>query len=357
VKPRPKLLESALVAAGIVILGFLGMVVEQRKHAQIDTYSSYDPRSGGYEAWYELLQREGVGVTRFERVAALLDTSIGTLIVSLPLPFDTSAVQPTSVDRAALDDWIGKGGTLVLLGPFEPAPDSPLRRVRFRILSQKRLQEMGVRTVRRHTHPLVCEGSYRRGTIILVRDEALFSNKEIARADNARLAFALARPQRGTSVAFYETVHGYFVPEHWWLVAPRRLVIAIVVAALVVALALLGAAIRLGPPLMVAPRREATSLEYLDAVASLYARAHAVRQALRDMLHSAKRTVGKALSLPDDLPTRELARHIALPDVRGALAELDTLATMPSPDERHLVRGSRLAHLLRKEFETHGRGF
>jgi hypothetical protein len=228
--------------------------------------------------------------------------------------------------------------------------------VRFAPLPEPHLRAMGVRAVFSPARPLVRIGTYGRGAVVLVSDEAMFSNGKIAKADNARLAFALTRlrPDRGT-VAFYETIHGYFVPEHWWLVAPRRLVIAIVAAALVVALALFGAAIRLGPPLIIASRREATSLEYLDAVGSLYARARAVRQALADTLHSVKRTVATALGVPDDLPTRDVARQIVVPDLRGALAELDVLATMPLPNERHLMRASHLAHLLRKEYLSHGR--
>jgi hypothetical protein len=354
---RPSFVEIALVAGAILILGVAGFVAEEHRQAAVDTYSSYDARSGGYQAWYELLEREGVNVSRFERAAAFLDGSIGTLIVSLPLPFDKNVIAPTEIDRVAIDDWIARGGTIVSLGPFDLQPHSPLAQVRFRVLSQARLQAMGVRSVSSRLRPIVREGTYKRGAIYLVQDEAVFSNKEIATADNARLAYALTRLHGGGNVAFYETIHGYFVPEHWWLVAPPRLVYAIVAATLVVALALIGGAIRLGPPLVVSRRREATSLEYVDAVASLYARGHAVRQALSDALRSVKRTVATALALPDDLPTRELARHILIPDLRGALAELDVLATMPLPDERHLVRGANLAHLLRKEYQTHGRGF
>jgi hypothetical protein len=354
---RPSPFEIALVAVGILILGIAGYVGEERGQTAIDTYSSYDARSGGYQAWYELLEREGVDVERFERAAAFLDGSIGTLIVSEPLPFDPSAVAPTDLDALAIDNWIAAGGTIIALGESQPASQSPLRRVRFATLSTARLRAMGVHTAVSSTRPIARIGTYGHGTVVLVQDEGMFANGKIASADNARLAFALARLQpRSGGVAFYETIHGYLVPEHWWLVAPRRLVIAIAVAALVAAIALFGAAIRLGPPLIAPSRREATSLEYLDAVASLYARARAVRQAITDTLHAVKRTVATALGLPDDLPAHVLARGIVGPDLRGALAELDVLATMPTPNERHLVRASHLAYLIRKEYVSHGRG-
>jgi hypothetical protein len=346
-----------LVVLGVALLAYIGVVSEQRQRAAVDTYSTYDARSGGYRAWYELLEREGVDVTRFERQAAFLDDSIQTLIVSIPLPSDETAILPTAVDRAAIDRWIGDGGTVVVLGPYVPDVDSPLAHVRFRALAAAALHRLGVRAVASAEHPVVRRGTYRRGTIYLVGDEALFSNARIARADDARLAFALAAPRGGGTVAFDETIHGDLVPEHWWLVAPRRLVIAIIVAVLVVALAALGASIRLGPPLRAPVRREASSLEYVEAVASLYGRARAVRPALHEALQSVKRAVGTSLGLPGDMPTRELALGTPIADLRGALAELDVLATMPAPNERHLVRGIRLAHLLRKEFETHGSGF
>jgi len=339
------------------VLSYTGVVMQQRQQLAIDTYSTYDARSGGYRAWYELLEREGVDVTRFERPAAFLDDSIKILIISTPLSFDPQVIAPSELDRTAIDAWVGAGGTLVVLGTYLWGAQSALAGVAFMPLTPADLRRMGVRSVASTVQPLVRIGRYRRGTIYLVRDEALLSNARIGRADDARFALALARPKSGGSVAFDETIHGYLVPEHWWLVAPRRLVVAVIVAALVVALAALGATIRLGPPLRPPAHRGATSLEYVDAVASLYGRAHAAAPALQEALQSVKRAVATVLGLSGDLPTRDLARAISVPDLRGALAELDVLATMPAPDERHLVRGLRLAHLLRKEIETHGSRF
>ncbi|HEY0797923.1 MAG TPA: hypothetical protein VGD50_02175, partial [Candidatus Baltobacteraceae bacterium] len=273
--------------------------------------------------------------------------------VSVP-PVVGSDDGPTNVDRAALDAWVGGGGTLVVLGPTALSASSPLGRVAFTGLRDGDLRAWGVQHLSIGRHVLVWRGRYQRGTIYRLRNETLLSNAQIGRADNARLAFGLARPLHGGSVAFDETIHGYRIPEHWWLIAPRRLVIAISLAAVVVVIALLGATMRLGPPLLVPARRESTSSEYVEAVSSLYAGAQAVGQGLSDTLHATKRMVATAHALPDDLPTRDLAMHIQRADLRGALAELDVLASTPAPRPRHLLRGTRLAHLLRKELDTHG---
>ena len=50
------------------------------------TYSTYDAEPGGYRAWYELLQLEGIGATRFDERAAFLDAGIGT-VISLMIPY------------------------------------------------------------------------------------------------------------------------------------------------------------------------------------------------------------------------------------------------------------------------------
>jgi hypothetical protein len=171
---------------------------------------------------------------------------------------------------------------------------------------------------------VVRKGTYGRGTIFLVVDETLFANGNIGRADDARLAYFFGHSRSGWT-AFDETLHGYLIPEHWWMVAPRRLVFALGIAGVVVLIAVLGAAIRLGPPLVVPTRREATSSEYVHAVASLYARVGARQKVLREALSSAKRAGAS----------------------EAELAELQALAALPSPDDRALLRGVTAAYRLR----------
>lgn len=322
---RISVLDILPAFIGIVLLALFGMMSDRPKAQNIDTYSSYDARSGGYRAWYELLEREGVPVTRFERHWAFLDSSLKTLIVAFPLPF--SPLHGASIartDRAALTAWVAEGGTLIALGTFTPTPDSPFAEIRYRALSPDALRAMGVQP-RAGKFPVVLRGRYLRGAILRIDDQTLFDNENIARADNARLAYALGSLPRAGAVAFDETLHGYLIPEHWWLIAPQRLLVALAIAGIVVLIALGGAAIRLGPPISSPSRREPTSWEYVHAVASLYARTGARRKVLHLALNSAKRSASSG----------------------AELTELEDLAALPAPDERALVRGVALAHRLR----------
>jgi hypothetical protein len=92
--------------------------------------------------------------------------------------------------------------------------------------------------------------------------------------------------------------------------------------------------LRLGPPIPAPERREASSAEYLEAVAALYARAEAKGKVLSDLANSLKRLAARA-------PSPE--------EVRDALIALDELAARPSLSDDNFVDGAVRAHRLREE--------
>jgi hypothetical protein len=259
-----------------------------------------------------------------------LDRSIATLICAVPLEHDqfvaSAAGAPTG--PTALEAWVKDGGTVVMLGGF-----LSFRALRFHAVSRDEFGSQGIREV-----------NMGRGKIIYMKDEAAFTNGRIGNQDAARLAYLLALPSRAGAVAFEETLHGHLIPEHWWQAAPRRLVVAIIGACVVLAVALLGATIRLGPPILPPQRREAASLEYLEAVASLYARADAKHKVLHDVTNSVRRAAARSGALKG-----ELADRIESADLSAGLIELDKLAAAPWLSEKAFVQGVAKAQRLRKE--------
>jgi len=383
---RLPLVEIVLVALAAIVLTWLGVLRQQSEEAQkplLDSYSSYDAHSGGYRAWYELLQRERVRVERFEERPAFLERGLDTLVWAEPLPFDPRQTANTVADVRALEDWIKAGGRLVYLGHDDAAAKQQLLKLPFSTNGKPKsgaalvapsLRALGIERVLPVTAlrwklrkslnvlladtagPLVVRYSYGKGEIVAAIDETPFSNGRLARGDHARLAYALARPRAGAGrVAFDEAPHGFIVPEHWWAVVPRPLVVAIVVACFALLVAFVGAAIRLGPPLVPPQRSDATSSEFIDSLAALLERGRAAHKALDDALRSTTRVVAVALGLPDDTPAALLAARIERTDLRAAYQALVAAASATRPDDVILVRGIALAQQLRKEFISHGR--
>jgi len=384
---RLPLLETTIALAAFVVLVVLSVARENgQPGAQGDTFSSFDTRSGGYRAWYELLAREGITVERFERRPAFLEGSVATLISAEPLEFvlETSGAPGlTPADAEALERWTRGGGRLVLLGNGDLssliAGDVRLahwvrevRTVRLAFVSPSLrafgVERLGAAGSRRlllngRVQPLVADRHgalvvrvpYGKGEVIQVADQSIFTNATIATPDRARLAFALAamQPLRTGTIAFDESRHGYFVPEHWWAVMPAPLMWSLALTCLAVAIAVIGGAIRLGPALSPPTRREPTSSEYIDALAELYARAHATRKAIGDAYASARLAATRALDLASDAADREIGARLPEP-ANAEFAELGSLARGGAADSATLVRSVTLAYRIRREMERGG---
>lgn len=274
-----------------------------------DTYSSTDYQSGGYAAWYALLQHEGVPLERFEQRTVELDRTTATLITAPPA---APLVEREAPEAAALDAWVRAGGRLVRTGtaasprtfafgvgiagrasrqrdsdgPFTGAFAGSVRslaNVGFRRLPVPRpargehfevllADDLGIIAFR-ETRGL--------GDEIRVSNPHLFSNDAIAHADNARLAYLLARPRRaGGLVAFDEAIHGALTDRTWWNVLPIPVRVALGGVLLAALVAIVGGALRLGPAVDARAKREPTSGEFIAAVAGLYERTHARAHAI-----------------------------------------------------------------------------
>jgi len=373
-------IELAIIALAIGVLTFIGLERQwnaERAHVEPDSYSTLDSASGGYRAWYELLEREGAHVARFEERAAFLDRSIHTLIWADPLPLDDRQTIPSESDVQALENWVRGGGRLVYLGHDDGAAAEGILKLPHSAPAGKHdtsyvapwLSAAGVARysgtnalrwtpgarnvdLADERGVLIVSYPFGKGKVVAVIDEPIFTNADIGRPDRARLAYALAAPQPGTAVAFNETIHGFSTPEHWWNVVPRPFAIAIWCALGVLLVAFAGAAQRLGPPLVPQPN-EPNSAAFLDALAALFERGRAARKALSDAASSARRALARSLGFSDQLAPGAVARAIEAPEQRRIFLELERISASTSLDERHFVRGVALAQRLRKESSTH----
>jgi hypothetical protein len=289
-------LLMVLMLAGIVLVAVLN---SRPPETGADTFASTDYRSGGYAAWYELLEREGVAVDRFVSRPANLDSSIDTLIAAYPVAAGSENARAPA-DRAALAQWVRDGGRLIALGNRDPLAGSGPR-------------------------PLALHKPYGRGEIVSVLDPRIFDNALLTRDDNARRAFLLARPrQAGGVVAFDEALHGTIVDRNWWQVidVPQRVALGGIALAVLIALA--GSALRLGPAVIMRAAREPASDEFVAAVAALYERSHARRAAIGLLATGARHASGEAVT------------------------QLQLLAERPAPTDRDLIASAVLARTIRE---------
>ncbi len=345
---RERLL-AALLLAVLLIAAYLSARPPVPTAA---TRASNDDAFGGYAAWYELEQREGIDVARFRsHHDALAADGTETLIVAFPQPGVATLWNPS--EAKALAAWVAGGGHLVVAGSLAPvgvslrdtsraggplqgpwsayvthlAPSLARLMLPARLHARVLLADRG--------GPLAARYTRGRGTVLALADPALLENRALARDDDARFAFLAAQPaHQGGRVAFDEAIRGDIVERPWYraLDDPEKLALAL--AAFAGLLWLLDGLLRLGPPVRVTPPREPTSAEFVAAVAALYAQAGARAHARDVLLTDARRAVERAPRTPENLL---LAARVA------------RASEEPVRDDAALYAAARLAHTVREE--------
>ncbi|MGA8534379.1 MAG: hypothetical protein WB615_09765, partial [Candidatus Tumulicola sp.] len=172
---------------------------------------------------------------------------------------------------------------------------------------------------------------YGAGEVLAITAPALFGNASLRNADN--LAFAYDAIAGNGPAAFDEYVHGYDDDLSFWEVLPVPVRAAFWMVCAIVVLALVGANVPFAPPIASSPPDERDSSAYVDAMAALMRRAHAMRAAIALFAADAERR----------------ARGRESPSVRSALAELQRLRDLPQTSDAALVRAAAIDFQLRKE--------
>ncbi len=287
----------------MLLLAAVAVVTARNPAPAGDTYASTDFAGGGYHAWSTLLDRERVAVTRFVLRPIELDGRIDTLISAQPLPAFTDPAVRTAADLASMAAWVRAGGRLVYIGRHAGLAKPERALLELPLL----LRDVGTRGKLRGSYAtlvgtverigadrmLLVEHSGRaelsdrngdivvryplgRGEVVAVVDTVPFDNANIAAGGNARLAYLIGVPRRsGGVVAFDDGIHGALIDRPWYraLGLPTRVALSIVAVAGL--LAFIGGLFGSGPPMRLSPEREPTSVEFLDALASLYERTQA----------------------------------------------------------------------------------
>ena len=361
-RPAPQTLAAAGVLA---LLALVAVLTSRSERPAYDSYASTDYGAGGYRAWAALLEREGIATARFVLRPIELDDRIDTLVSAQPVPQLTDPAARTAADVAALAAWVRRGGRLVYAGrnaarkPAEAGalalpflvpevgargrldgPDAALVSSVAALGTDRMLlaEHAGVPLLFDRTGDIVVRYPLGGGEIVAVSDALPFTNANLAHADNARLAYLLARPRRpGGLVAFDDGIHGALIDRPWYRALPIPLRVGLSLGAVALLLGLIGSSLRTGPALPLEPPREPSSAEFLAALAALHERIAARAQA-RDTLVAAALAAAAGSSADD-----------------GA-RRLTALLAAPAATDAELLAGARRAHAIRKDIGNDGNG-
>jgi hypothetical protein len=389
--PIVETIAALLVLAGFIALEYLQLQQQRASMPLFDTQSTYDAAPGGYRALYEVLQREGVRVQQFERHAAYLDHDIDVLVVSDAgfLTSGSPAIPLGAADLEAIGAWVKSGGTLVVVGgAYAGDPDLKSAPIEYDGKADDRALPVlhtaltdGVRAIygtsgaripfarAQRQAPVVADpfgavvATYHlgKGVVVSVADQTIFQNRNLARADNARLAYDLVTAGNGPRaiVAFEELSHGHQIAETAWSILPGPARAALVILCLAILALLIGTFFRFGPVVRQPSDDERTSEEYLTSMAALLARGGATRKALRDVADAAIRGLAESLGLHDNVPVAVLAARLrsrsAGDESADALLELNRLRSYEYPKEADLLAAARIAAHIRKEYAPNAR--
>jgi hypothetical protein len=380
-RPGPQTLAAI---GALVLLALVAVVTARAPAPPAPSFASTDYRAAGYRAWTALLAREGVSTERFVLRPIELDAGIDTLISALPPPAQRDPAARTAADIGALAAWVRRGGKLVYLGRDSALRDAENRLLQLPILlpdvgprgrftgpwsgpvqSLHGLGKNRMRLVEHAGSALLADGSgdvvvrypLGRGEIAAVIDPLPFTNGEIGRADNARLAFLVATPRRANGVvAFDDGLHGALIDRPWYRALPLPVRVTLAIAGVALVLGLVGSALGGGPPMALEAAREPTSVEFVEALAALYERTGARDAARGTLARAALAAAARSAGVADDTAPDVLAAYVGErrggTDLRRLVAALAT----PVRGDSDLLAGAKLAQVVRKEFTDGGNG-
>lgn len=289
-------LDVVIVAGSALVLILLAYANSTTPHQPVSVSSTFDTGPNGYRALYEVLRTAGVPVRRFERVVAVLDPSIKTLIVTgyendpsqRPLdPRDASAIKRFVEGGGrfvAIDtDFTGRNDITPGVGTTRPAKGATaitlarnaftasVTRVRGPLSSVFPFSTArGVPLLANDRGTIAVSYRFGRGEVVAITAPQLFGNRHLRDGDNLRFAYN-AIANHGVA-AFDEYVHGYDDGLTMWGALPQPVRAAFWIVAAVVVLALIGANVRSAPPNLPAAPAERDSSSYIAAMAELMRR-------------------------------------------------------------------------------------
>ena len=294
------------------------------------TSSSYATASDGAAAFASLLAGAGHEVVR-ERVTpqrAALDPSDTVVVLDAPfvLPEDASALRRFLLRGGRLIASSSQGSSWLRRVVSRPpdwgarpitvarplVPVSELRGVR-------RIEPAGTGAWVRAGSSLPVLGDRQgsildvaavgRGRALLLADSSPLQNGKLARADNARLASALAGPP-ARRVLFFENYHG-FGPGTGLSAIPARWQLAILLAGIATLVFMLARVRRLGPAEHATRPFAPSRREYVDSLAATLARTSDRGEAIAPLRRELRDRITRRSGLPPDAPDADVAAAAA----------------------------------------------
>ncbi len=336
------LLTAVLAVLAIVVAVLTGGTGEQTGVGR--SASVYDDGPGGAGTLRRYLDAMGL------RTAALQGDVFAIDRAQIAVLFILGASEIfTPQDIATIRSFVASGGTVVVatdLGLFErplleaydmralgiaregtyPVMTTWLADPPTRSLAVDRGRELALGTrplplVSDGAAPVVAVGREGAGLLFAVASVGPFLRGNLADAENARFALALAAPafRGGGTIAFDEYHHGVHpsndllvLLERTW---PGR---ALVYATVAIFVFLLLTGRRLGPPLPLDPRPPRSSLEYVRGFAGLVRRSGRGEIARRRLRADLRRDLARSVGLDPDTPLERTLQIVAASDARRA---------------------------------------
>jgi hypothetical protein len=365
----------AMAALALVLL-YAGLVFAARNHYVVTAPggSVFSGATDGSRVWFDYLASLGLKPRIMQQFDELPPTN-ATLVAAPPFP---RAV--TRAEAAALKRWVETGGRLVLVGADVPSlgglatgagatdhgtqgPPPPGETGRTQTVTPIMPAPFadGVERITVGAGRVLADGpdwvthfkdmqgqilisrALGRGEVVWLADPYPTTNAGIGKSDNARLATLLA--SRGGPVYFDEYHHGYVSGGGFWDRLPDGGRVALLFAAAAVAIALVTASRRLGPPVPEPARPASRTTEWLVPLAELFRKAGARAEALASLSEGLKRTLtGNHGSLAAGLTAR--------PEAAAALADADSqISGTERPSRESFIRTARRLVRARQEVE------
>jgi hypothetical protein len=338
-KRRDAWMLGALLLVFVVVSAYFNQRNFQNQQKEQPT--TYSVGKGGTKALYQLFERQGFKVQRYEHPLAKLPDSAGVLILVEPL---MRMMKPEEV--ASLQEWLNGGGTLV----FIVSADWPLRpmnplgfeeatveqkpgQVAFIPLNEKspfandvsQLQVFGdtrlsitkkekVTTLAEDNRgPVVVTWKEKKGRVILAAEGIAADNGRLNSADNAIFFVNIAQAQTSVkrpTILFDEFHQGFGMEERdekslWHAIGPA-MQSAIWYAALGFLIILYNANRRFGAAKVLSRPEYRPSTEYIRSMAGLYRRAGAGEIALETIYKAFLRDLSSRVDAPPDASVEQV---------------------------------------------------
>ncbi len=333
----------------------------------ITNASSYNDRSSGYKAFYELNERLGRKCVRFEKSYRELTANKSVLLVVAP----TVPLMPSDIDHVL--QWVAKGNTLIYVDHcMYGSGRYLLQKLSVSATISSTLDNWKCSNLQKepefdHVHQLVMSSETRlRGGKELVSDKygalavqkahgdgdcyiinvpSLCSNRRVSDTGQwGNFQFLSNIVSDHDTILFDERAHGYSSAMNAFVYLAKGPAGAVTLQVLLLfVLYLYAQNVKFGPVWSISNARKIASKEYIDGMAHTFMKARANRTAFQILFGSFHLRLCKALSLPPDEKNEVLAAqwsnstNISLKETLGFLQTAERLQNASEISNEELV--------------------